>query len=205
MWNARVGNGPCRTLRSYQFSENRIRRSIPSSFMTADGPVRWKTVCTAAIVAGVVSTVFQFLLWWLAGHDPVALLLRDSRLAAAILMGPSVLPPPATFDPVVMLAATLVHFALSVAYAAVSGWTLSRTGLSGMAARMAGAVYGAAIFALNMYGFTWVFPWFMQTRDVITLAAHVVFGMSLAQAQLWSMYDGGHAGPALRDNKGEHR
>jgi len=173
--------------------------------MTPDGAVGWKAVCIAALVAGVASTAFQLLLWWLAGDDPIALLLRDSRLAAAIVMGPSVLRPPAAFDPVVMLAATLVHFTLSWADAAVLAWGMSRLRLRGTTACMAGAAYGAGLFFVNMYGFTWVFPWFAQTRDAVTLATHVVFGMSLAQAYLWALYDGGHAGSELHNKRGRHQ
>jgi hypothetical protein len=130
--------------------------------------------------------LFQVLLWWLADEAPATLLFRDARLAAAILMGAAVLPPPATFDPLVMLVATFVHFALSLAYSALLGWMLCRTGLRGMAALAAGAAYGAVLFAVNMYGFTAVFPWFVSTRDWITLAAHVIFGLSLAQAYIFS-------------------
>lgn len=185
-------------------SENRIHRAKPVRRRTG-GPIHWKAVLIAAIVAGVISTLFQLFLWWLAGDSPVTLLLRDTRLAAAILMGTAVLPPPATFDAMVMLAATIVHFSLSLAYSAVLAWMLCYTGLRGMAALVAGGLYGVAIFALNMYGFTAVFPWFMLTRDAITLAAHVVFGMSLAQAYRWAKYDGWHAGSEPDNNKGGRR
>jgi hypothetical protein len=187
------------------FQGTTIQRSNRSRAMTVHGSVDWKATWFAAIVAGVVSTAFQLLLWWLAGQDPVALLLRDTRLAAAIVMGPSVLAPSATFDAVIMIVATLLHFALSFAYAVVLAWMLARTGLRGIAAGMAGAVFGIAIFVMNMYGFTWLFPWFVQTRDAITLAAHIVFGLSLAQAYVRARYDDTRAGSALHNNKGEHR
>ena len=38
------------------------------------------------------------------------------------------------------------------------------------AALLAGGVLGAALFVVNMYGFTALFPWFVASRDGITLA-----------------------------------
>ncbi len=93
----------------------------------------WPDAALAGIVAGVVATVFQVGCWWLAGEPAVALLFRDARLTAAIVMGPRVLPPPSTFDASIFVVATLVHFALSIAYglvlcaAAVAGRRASRS------------------------------------------------------------------------------
>jgi predicted CDP-diglyceride synthetase/phosphatidate cytidylyltransferase len=45
---------------------------------------------------------------------------------------------------------------------------------------IAGGLYGLGLFLINMYGFVWIFPWFFDTRDWITVTAHVVFGVSVA-------------------------
>ncbi len=50
----------------------------------------------AGFVAGVISTVAQLALWWLAEMPLPETLFRDARLAAAMVMGSSVLPPPST-------------------------------------------------------------------------------------------------------------
>jgi hypothetical protein len=132
----------------------------------------------AGIAAGILSTVAQLALWAMFTDALPEILFRDARLAAAIVMGRGVLPPPASFDAVVMLVATLVHFALSITYALILAPLL--TSLGPRAALLAGAAFGVALFAMNMYGFTVVFPWFAATRDAITVAAHVVFGVSAA-------------------------
>lgn len=106
------------------------------------------------------------------------ILLRDARLAAAIVMGPAVLAPPT--GATVMLVATVVHFALSIAYGLALAFLTVR--LHGRASLAVGASFGVALFAVNMYGFTALFPWFDAARDPITLAAHVVFGLSAAAA-----------------------
>ncbi|WP_198009378.1 hypothetical protein [Nitrosomonas sp. Is79A3] len=43
-----------------------------------------------------------------------------------------------------------------------------------------GGLYGLGIFTINMYGFVIIFPWFVETRDWITVIAHLAFGVSAA-------------------------
>jgi hypothetical protein len=43
-----------------------------------------------------------------------------------------------------------------------------------------GLIYGLGIYAVNMYGVTFIFPWFSEVRDWITIVTHAVFGLSLA-------------------------
>lgn len=136
------------------------------------------TGAIAGIVAGIVATVAQLALWWIFSDALPGILFRDARLAAAIVMGAGVLPPPATFDVGVMLVATVVHFALSIVYGIVLAPLVAA--LDARRALLAGVVFGLALFVLNMYGFTVVFPWFDVARDWITAAAHVVFGVTAA-------------------------
>ncbi len=140
--------------------------------------IDWRAAIYSGVAAGVIATVAQILLWWAFGDVLPGILYRDARLAAAIVMGRGVLPPPASFDWVVMTAATLIHFVLSVVYGAVLAVLIARRGLP--IALLAGAVYGLALFAVNMYVFTILFPWFIETRDWITLLTHAVFGVSAA-------------------------
>jgi hypothetical protein len=139
-----------------------------------------RAAVVAGLVGGTVATVFQLVAWSLHGDPLPETFHRDTRFAAAIVMGRDVLPPPATFDLRVAAAATALHFALSIVYAlAIAPLVASaRT----PAALGIGALFGTLIFAVNMYGFTAVWPWFAATRDAITLAAHAVFGASAAIA-----------------------
>ncbi|MCK0510014.1 sodium:proline symporter [Aromatoleum buckelii] len=132
----------------------------------------------AGIVAGIVATAAQLALWWIFSDALPGILFRDARLAAAIVMGPGVLPPPATFDVGVMLVATVAHFALSIVYGIVLAPLVAA--LDARRGLLAGGVFGLALFVVNMYGFTIVFPWFDAARDWITAAAHVVFGVTAA-------------------------
>lgn len=135
-------------------------------------------VLVVGLGAGVISTAAQLALWTLAGMPVFETLFRDARLTAALILGAAVLPPPSTPRWDILLAATLIHFALSIAYALVPAYLVGR--LTTLRAIVGGASYGLAVYAINMYGFTLLFPWFAVARDWVTLATHVVFGITLA-------------------------
>lgn len=132
----------------------------------------------AGIISGIIATVVQAALWWLFQEPLPEILYRDARLAAAILMGPEVLPPPASFDWMVMIVATLIHFLISIGYGIILAYLAFR--LHRLFPLFIGAVFGMAVYVINMYGFTLIFPWFSIARDWITFFTHIAFGMCLA-------------------------
>jgi hypothetical protein len=146
-------------------------------------PARLVVVLLAAGAAGTLSTVAQVLLWGAFGDDWRVLLVRDARLAAGLVLGPSVLPPPASFDVVVMAVATAVHFALSFAYVALLAPFLDERSLRRTV--IVGAVFGLALYVVNLHGFTLLFPWFAPARGWIAAAAHVAFGVTGALTLRW--------------------
>lgn len=140
--------------------------------------MNWLIAILAGMGAGVIATAVQLGLWWTASLPVVEMLLRDSRLAAAIVMGRSVLPPPLSFAWDVIVIATLIHFVLSAAYGCALATLISH--LPRFRSLLAGAIFGLGLFALNMYVFTLLFPWFSASRDWITAVAHAAFGISAA-------------------------
>ena len=133
-------------------------------------------VVLAGLFAGTTATLAQLLLWLLFTDHFPALLFRDARLTAALLLGKTALPPPATFDFAVMQVATLIHFTLSVIYTALLAALTARLGT--VAAVVAGSVCGCVLYYINLYGFTQLFPWFVEARGWIALVAHTAFGFS---------------------------
>lgn len=137
----------------------------------------------AGIIAGTIATMAQLLLWWQTSVPLPDVLYRDTRLAAAMVLPHDVIALNQLFQPpglAVWLAATLIHFALSVIYAAIFITLVRRLRLGGGWLLPAGAGFGLALYLVNMYGFTYLMPWFVLVRDWITIAAHAVFGLSLA-------------------------
>lgn len=128
--------------------------------------------------AGTLATLVQMILWWLTGIPILETLFRDARLTAALLMGPDVLPPPSTLQWDILLVASLIHFALSIACALLPCMLVSARQTAGPVI-IGGALYGLGIYGVNLYGFTLLFPWFSVTRGWVTLLTHLVFGMAL--------------------------
>lgn len=152
----------------------------------------------AGVAAGTLATAAQMLLWWLTATPVLETLLRDARLTAAIVMGPGALVPPATGHWGILSVATLVHFALSVAYAAPPALFAGRLRARPLVA--AGALYGLAIYGVNLYGFTAVFPWFVVARGWVTALTHVVFGITLAWVAWLLASDRGSSAPSRAGN-----
>ena len=141
--------------------------------------LKWRAAIAAGVVAGIVATAVQIVLWGLFLDDALPWnLYRDARLTAAMLMGPEVLPPPSTLDWTVMAVATFIHFMLSIAYSLVLACLISRLGM--MLSLAMGLIYGLGIYVVNMYGVTFIFPWFSGVRDWIPIVTHAEFGLSLA-------------------------
>lgn len=134
----------------------------------------------AGFLAGTLATAAQMLLWWLEATPVFDTLLRDARLTAAIVMGSAVLAPEPAWRWDVLAAATMIHFALSLIYAAIALPFVRR--MRAGSAILAGAIYGLAIYAVNLHGFTELFPWFTVSRGWVTILTHLVFGISLAWA-----------------------
>jgi hypothetical protein len=137
-----------------------------------------RAAAIAGVFAGIAATLIEIALWWLHGDAVIATLVRDTRFAAAIVLGPDVLR--SAMDATMLAVATLVHVALSIAYGVALAPLVAR--LRPSLSLLVGALFGIALYVVNLHGFTLVYPWFEQARGVVTLAAHVSFGASGALA-----------------------
>ena len=132
----------------------------------------------AGIAAAIFSTLVQLLLWWVFWDVLPAIFYRDIRFTAAIVLGEEVLQPLVAFDWPLMLIATCIHVALSIVYALILSYLIHSLDLK--KSLFVGGLFGLGIFVINMYGFVILFPWFVETRDWITVTAHLAFGVSAA-------------------------
>lgn len=100
---------------------------------------------------------------------------------AAILLGPDAAPPPAEISLAIAGMALLIHFPLAAVYGRIAdllvrGRTLGR-------AALLGGLLGLAIFGLNFWLIApSAFPWFEQSRDLVTAFDHVLFGAAAGLA-----------------------
>ena len=128
----------------------------------------------AALWAGIMSgTLFLLacliLTWWAVGNPWVF-----TRLAASLVMGPGVLPPPATITVETFAVALIVHYALSIGYAMLIAFILHRWGL--VVGIVGGAILGLAIYAINFYALSYIVPWFYPMRSWMLAVSHLLFG-----------------------------
>jgi hypothetical protein len=151
----------------------------------------WQAALWAGLIAGAIFMMMEMVLVATVGGGSAW---GPPRMIAAILMGQEVLPPPATFDLGIFATAMAIHFALSVIYALVLAWIVSRWHLSTGLALAAGAVFGVVIYLVNFYPVaSALFPWFAMARNWITILSHVVFGISAAWVYVEMAGRRGHA------------
>lgn len=133
--------------------------------------VDWRAAFIAGIVGGTVFLILSLLLIPAAfgGNGWIVI-----RYLASIVMGESVLPPPATFDATVTVVALLVHYLLSLAFALILAVITHRWGF--VVGIVVGAVYGFSLYLINMYTFTFFFEWFFVMNSWVFAFTHVVFG-----------------------------
>jgi uncharacterized membrane protein YagU involved in acid resistance len=139
----------------------------------------WSGAIWAGIISGAVFMMLEMILVYMfLGMSPWA----PPRMISGIVLGQDVLPmpngPAPTFDAGVMTAAMAVHFMLSIIYAIILGWILQRW--STVNPVLAGAVFGLALYLINFYGFTGLFPWFAMARNWVSIVTHVIFGVVAA-------------------------
>lgn len=131
----------------------------------------WRAALWAGLGAG---GVFLGLNMWLipryiGGNGWVVL-----RFTASIVLGDFVLPPPATFDPVIVAVGLITHFTLAIVFTLLVAFLLHRWGL--IVGILGGALVGLALYAINFYALTYFFPWFFIMRNWIIVLNHVLFG-----------------------------
>ncbi len=138
-----------------------------------------KAAVWAGIIAGLVFMILEMVLvGTVGGESPWG----PPRMIAAIAMGDGVLPPPATFDLVIMMVAMMIHLVLSIILGFVLGWAISHFEMSLRTSIVAGIVFGLLIYFVNFYLMTGVFPWFAMARNMISIFAHAMFGLVLGWA-----------------------
>lgn len=128
----------------------------------------------AGLVGGMAFGVIEIGIEALAGDSGWGQL----RMIAGIVFGRDAVPPPWTFDLWPVLTGIMVHLGLSLLYAMIGGLAFHRLAL--MPSLLLGVVLGFLLYIINFYGFVGWFDWFAQGRTLLTVLAHVLFGIVVA-------------------------
>jgi hypothetical protein len=141
----------------------------------------WRAAVIGGCVAGGVFLVLELLALWVTGQSPWGL----PRMIAAIALGRGALQP-LTFDLGIVLVALIVHFVLAIVFAVILAVVIAPFSFDssmGMAS-LVGAVFGLAVYVVNFYGMSQLFPWFAQARGWTSFIGHIVFGLAAADTYL---------------------
>lgn len=133
-----------------------------------------KTSLWAAFIAGAIFIILEMIMVPVfMGGSPWG----PPSMIAAIGMGKGVLPPPATFNTIIMMVAMLIHLGLSVIFAFLFA-LIGRGRAVGMAIGL-GAVFGLVVYLVNFYGMNMIFPWFAMARGWVGIFADVIYSAVL--------------------------
>jgi len=135
----------------------------------------WRSAMWSGIIGGVGFLVLELLLVGLFTPNPIW---GPVRMIGAIVMGMGALPPPATFDGGIVVAALGVHAILSIMYAYALSYLIYHVQMS--TALWIGLGFGLALYLINFFIFTAAFPWFAEARNWITVITHLGFGLITA-------------------------
>jgi hypothetical protein len=131
----------------------------------------WKAAVIAGLIAGAIFLLVLMVAYPLAtGGTPWTVF----RFIGAIVLGETVLPPPTTFDAGVVVTAVLLHFILSVIYTLVLAFIVHRWGI--LISVIGGVLFGLALYLINFFTFTMLFPWFYPARAWPFSLVHILFG-----------------------------
>jgi len=143
--------------------------------ISADPPemrqlVDWPVALLAGLVAGTIfllimllrlPSVFESTAW------------VPLQYLASIVMGSGVLPP-AEPTWVMAIVGVLVHYALSIVFALILAFITHRWGF--IVGIIVGALFGLAVYFINIYTVTLIFPWMAILQGTTFAVAHVFFG-----------------------------
>lgn len=142
--------------------------------------VDWRAAVWAGLISGGVFLLLNIVVAPLIlGGNHWAMV----RLTASIILGESILPPPATFNAVALLAALVSNTGLCLLFGLFAAYVLHRGGIvMGFAG---GALLGLALYGISFYTLTLFYPWFFAYRGWVMIANHVILGMLAGGIYEW--------------------
>lgn len=130
----------------------------------------WRAAVIAGLIAGLV---FLLVNMALTGH-----LLGNAQLplqlAAALLLGPGVMPPAVGLGSSVFLTGFGVHLVLAIGFTCLIAFCLHRWGI--WVGIFGGALFGLALYSINYYFVADFIAGFAVLRSWPMAASHVIFG-----------------------------
>jgi hypothetical protein len=141
---------------------------------TAPRRLRQVVDVRAALIAGVVSGILFLVIAALVTTNALGTPVSVVRLFASIVLGQGILDPTADVTPVAWLAALVVHLLFSVGFGLLVAYVVHRWGF--LIGIVGGGLLGLALYFINFYSLSLLFPWFFPFRSTLMLGMHILFG-----------------------------
>ena len=130
--------------------------------------VTWRAVLISGLVAGTLFLLTDLVFAPIVTQVDAALTLR---YFAALVLGSKVLTQTGTN---ILITGIVVHYVLSIMFALVIALVVHRWGM--VVGIVGGAILGVAIYGINLYTVTLLFPWFFAINSTVILLCHAIFG-----------------------------
>lgn len=133
--------------------------------------VDWGAAIWAGLIAGTIFLLLNvFLIPAVVGGDGWVII----HYLASLILGEQVLQPPFGFDLLALVVALAVNYVLALIFSVILALIIHRWGL--LTGIILGALFGLAIYGINFYTMTLLFPWFFAINHWLFAVTHVVFG-----------------------------
>ena len=130
--------------------------------------VTWRAVLVSGLVAGTLFLLTDLVFAPLVTQTSATVTLR---YFAALVLGSKVLTQSGTG---ILIVGVVVHYVLSLVFALVISLVVHRWGM--LVGIVGGAIMGVAIYGINLYTLTVLFPWFFAINSTVILLCHAIFG-----------------------------
>ncbi len=130
---------------------------------------------SAALWAGLLASAAFYLLniTWVATAT-VGSSWSVVRMFGSIALGQGVLAPPATSHAAALAVGLVCNAAISVGFTMLVALVLHRWGI--FVGLIGGAVFGAVLYGLNVFGLTKFWPWLFALHGPAFFVSHLIFG-----------------------------
>ncbi|MGK2915493.1 MAG: hypothetical protein ACSLE5_13790 [Porticoccaceae bacterium] len=130
----------------------------------------WRAAVVVGVIAGLVFLMVNMALTGqLLGNAQLPL-----QLAAALVLGPGVMPPAVGLGGSVLMTGLGVHLVLAVGFTCLIAFCLHRWGI--LVGIFGGALFGLALYAITYYFVADFIPGFAALRSWLMAVSHIVFG-----------------------------
>jgi hypothetical protein len=131
----------------------------------------WKAALFSGIASGIIFFLINIFIvpMFLGGNMWIII-----RLFASVILGDSILAPPATYDLSALFTSLIVNFIISLGFTFLIAFILHKWGL--LVGILGGACFGLAIYLINFYSLSYFFPWFFALSSWPFVISHIIFG-----------------------------